>query len=313
MNLPSSLCHWHSCLLFSLFTLSLWSALLLPQLSSPYALLLSLSTPQGFYFSLSLGFTLLATFTVTTNSVLFTALGSLTRTETSLLGQKLANDNAFLQILLLAISEPNTNSVEIVIWLWVLTVYTSLRVCLSACEARLETNTAVGSCTTLLLGVVGVTLAFVGTTSWLFWTAGVGLLLQMHYEGVQIALIAGGHVCAAVQDSGEFAVTEIVLTGAAHVVALVQWGHFLLDSVEILGFPIQFFLFYKLGRAIHQVRTDVWRYRGYRESVNTLLERCPVLPGEEVERMGEERCCMCWEKMGEFECARLPCKHVHHV
>lgn len=244
---------------------------------------------------------------LSTNAALSYFLPNATLTEMTTIGQKLAAENAVLQTFIIVLGEDNLNAVEALVWTCIALVYTSLRVCLAAAHTRLELDSA-AEVERLLWGVAVVTGLFVLASGWVFWSVGIWLLLIMHYEGFDIILQCCG-LLARKRSIGQ----EIVLMGAAHAVTLVQWLHLLVTYTSFLGFPIQFILFYKLARVFQKLQEDTWRYRGYHHSTKLLLQKCPPLTGAELESVGDERCCMCWEALREGSCSRLPCRHVHHV
>jgi len=223
------------------------------------------------------------------------------------IGHKLTADNAVLQTLIIILGEDNLNAVEVLLWASILLLYTSLRVCLSAAQTRLELDSA-ARVEPLVWAVVVLTGSFMVLSGWVFWSVGLSLLLIMHYEGWELVL-----ECCGLLTRKRSIGREIVLMGTAHAVTLLQWLHFLVTYTSFLGFPIQFFLFYKLARVFQKLQEDGWRYRGYHHSTNLLLQRCPPLTSAELESLGDERCCMCWEALRESTCSRLPCRHVHHV
>lgn len=223
------------------------------------------------------------------------------------IGHKLTADNAVLQTFIIVLGEDNLNAVEALLWASILLLYTSLRVCLAAAQTRLELDSG-ARVEPLVWAVVLIAGSFIVLSGWVFWSVGLSLLLIMHYEGWELVLECCG-LLARKRSIGQ----EIVLVGAAHAVTLLQWLHFLVTYTSFLGFPIQFFLFYKLARVFQKLQEDSWRYRGYHHSTNLLLQKCPPLTPAELEGLGDERCCMCWEALRDSTCSRLPCRHVHHV
>ena len=235
------------------------------------------------------------------------SLRSLSPTEFANTWQKLISDTSLPLSFLIILGENDLNSVEVVLWLCIFSLYTALRICVSAAHTRLEMDTA-AEVDRLLWSLVVFAGVFVGFTVWVFGAVGVSLMLLMHYEVYEISLEAAGLLARKYSIS-----LEIVLFGVAHAVALCQWAQFLVTYTSFLGFPIQIFLFYKLARVVQKLQEDIWRYRGFHHSTQALLQKCPPLSRSELSDLGDERCCMCWEGLKELPCSRLPCRHVHHM
>ena len=98
----------------------------------------------------------------------------------------IAVENSYLQLLTVSLGLRRINAVEFLLWSSVFTLYTSFRAVLAFATVRSHTLRHRGLPTLLSLLLLSISLLVV-STSYLFASAGVSALVQLHYDGVVIA------------------------------------------------------------------------------------------------------------------------------
>jgi len=237
------------------------------------------------------------------------ATGPLNAQEGSQLCKILSSENSCLQFIVVGLGQERTGMVELLLWGCIYSIYSILRGLLIWTELRIQANRRAGL-EALIALQLGALLSLMIVTGWVFWAASGLTLVQLHYDGAVLLLLLAG-----IQMSGRTSWTawEIKCVMAAHGVSFFQWSHFLLAHMKWLGFPLQFILFFRLTKVLQQLQQDFLRYRGFQQSTGLLLQQCPPLPASQVEALGDEKCCMCWEPLPSSTCSQLPCSHIHHI
>ena len=305
-------------LLYSLLLVNLcsWVFLILPNLyfkgltnsivslkSSPYSLPLSLSL------FCSLG-SLLCFFMYLLSSYY---LGPLLASERQFAISNFFKDNPPLMLCILVQGEPNRSSVEALLWSLILLYQSCCKAFCVVLRSRLQDN-KLKNLSELNFTILFLTSLFLLLSLLVFKDLGFWMNLMINFETL---LIYKECAQAHYQLSSNQTIpgtTELALQILETLLKLFQWLHIALTHGSLFSAnPVWFLLLIKLQGYFYAMLTLVKQYWRYKESILRFAQQYPPLNGREVDGLGEEKCCICWDKLGNGSSCKITCGHILHI
>lgn len=240
-------------------------------------------------------------------------LGPLLLSERRLIFSNLIKDNPGLQLSLILIHEPLRNSVESLLWTSIFLIFAWARAGCVIIASRLNDN-KLKNLEKFNFLIFIQTLSLVVFNLILFHKASFWILLLLNFEAL---FIIKDNVLAYYQISNTRTIagsTELKLEIFENVFKIVQWVQigFMNGSIFSTN-PIEFLLIIKLQGYFMQFLQKFKQYSKYKTSIYQFTLKYPPLGQNQVEELGDEKCCVCWDLLVTGTSCKITCGHIMHV
>lgn len=299
-----------------LANISLWFFVIIPNIY--------VKGPSNFLVSLKSSSYCFLTCAILLCSMAFMFLYSMFKLQTCLLGpislserrqifSNLMKDNPGLQLSLILIHGPFCNSVESLIWISIFLIFAWAKAGCTLISSRLNDNKLKNLDKFNIIIFIQI-LCLVLCNFFLFHNAGFWVFLLLNFESI---FIFKENILAYHQISNTRTIassTELKLEIFENILKIIQWVQvgFINGSIFSTN-PIEFLLIIKLQWYFMQFLQKFKQYSKYKSSIYQFTLKYPPLGQAQIDELGDEKCCICWDLLNTGTSCRITCGHIMHV
>ena len=300
--LLANLCTWVFLILPNLYFKGLTNSIVSLK-SNPYSLLICLSL------FCSLG-ALICFFMY---FIAYYYLGTLLASERRFVVSNFIKDNPPLMLCIVVLGEPNRSSVEALIWSIILLYQACCKAFCVVLRSRLQDN-KLKNLDELNKAIVLLTSLFLTCSLLVFRDLGFWMNLMINFETLFIFKECAQAYYQISKNKIIPGTTELALQILDTLLKIVQWLHIALSHGSLFSAnPVEFLLLIKLQGYLYTMLTLIKQYTKYKSSILRFSQQYPALTGTDVEGLGDEKCCICWDTLGTGTSCKITCGHILHI
>lgn len=240
-------------------------------------------------------------------------IGPISLSERRQIFSNLLKDNPALQLSLILIHGPFCNSVESLLWISIFIIFAWAKAACTLISSRLNDN-KLKNLDKFNLLIFAQTTGLVLCNIFLFHKAGFWVFLLLNFESVFIFkenLLAYHQISNTRTISSS---TELKLEILENIIKIVQWVQvgFINGSIFSTN-PIEFLLIFKLQWYFMQFLQKFKQYSKYKSSIYRFTLKYPRLRQAQIDELGDEKCCICWDLLNTGSSCKITCGHIMHV
>ncbi|OMJ91597.1 hypothetical protein SteCoe_5857 [Stentor coeruleus] len=293
-----------------------WIFLIIPVLIKSgltHALKQLSSSPFCIFVSFSLFCSIFSLTIFLSQIITYIFLGGLTLSDKRNIFKSFLIDNSILQVVLIILRCPNPNSIEGLLWAIVYSNYACIKGMCLIISLRINENN-LKNLSPFIKMLIFSTISILLLNLKIF--AGIGFwnTLLLNFDAIIILkLLIQSYYTICLQNKIP-ALTDKILEIFDSALMISKWLHLEFSNGGMTSLnPLEFIVLVKLQEHCLIISKQIKQYFQFKDSIKQFNDMFPYIPKDEINILGEEKCCICWDLLNAEKCCRLNCGHVLHA
>lgn len=240
-------------------------------------------------------------------------LGSLSLSDKRNVLKGFLTDNSILQVVLIILRCSNPNSIEGLLWAIVYSNYACIKGMCLVISLRISENN-LKNLSPFIHMLIFLTISILLLNLQIFTGIGFWNNLLLNFDSLLILkLLIQSYYTICLQNKIPALVDKILeIFDSALIIS--KWLHLEFSNGGMTSLnPLEFVILVKLQGHFSIISKQIKQYFQFKDSIKQFKDMFPDVSKDEINLLGEEKCCICWDLLSAEKCCRLNCGHSLHT